>query len=218
MRSITFTLFITYFIMIALFLFFNNFEVYLIEVLNNANHNKLIYSLLSFLVLLSDIVFPVPNSFIMYMNGVVLGSILGGILTLCSSMVSSVLGYLLGQYIGNGKINITGIYGKDKDINDDSQIIEGEKFMLKYGLLAIVISRCIPVLSETVCVISGYKKVSMRRYLILNLVGYIPVSFVYSVFGSIGNNKDLFLISFSIILIFSAIVWYLGKFLLNVFK
>ena len=84
-------------IIILIFVFFGGSEVYFQEVLETARINPSYYGFLSFLILSSDIILPVPSSIVMHFNGMVLGTFWGAMLSLISVMISSVLGYYLGR-------------------------------------------------------------------------------------------------------------------------
>jgi uncharacterized membrane protein YdjX (TVP38/TMEM64 family) len=191
-------------VVIITFLVFENLEAFFINALNNVSQHKEVYSLVSFLVLASDIILPVPSSIVMYTNGYILGLIAGSFISLVAVMIGAIVGYYL------GKMTSLGIKAKEDE--------NAERVLLKYGTMSILISRGIPILSESICIVCGYNKMPLKLYLILNLIGYIPVCLVYGFFGSAGYDKNTFLISFGCSLLISALFWFLGKkMLLNYF-
>ncbi len=181
------------------FVLFDDLELYFKGVLLYSTENKSTYALISFLVLSSDILLPVPSSIVMFMNGSVLGFTSSFFLSLTSSLFSSCIGYYLGRCTNLG-------------YREQPKAIS---YIKKYGGMAIVFSRGIPILSESISITSGFNRISFKTYLILNTVGYIPVCFIYSLFGNLGSDENLFLLSFSVSILLSAIVWFFGKSLLN---
>ena len=120
------------------------------------------YAVSSFLLLASDIVLPVPNSIIMYANGFALGSMAGAGLSLFSLMTGAVAGYFLGKWSTYGRWATA-----------DSKAIA---FWEKYGVLSILITRGIPVVSESICIIGGHVRMPFGRYCLMNLLGYNNLS------------------------------------------
>jgi uncharacterized membrane protein YdjX (TVP38/TMEM64 family) len=188
---------VTAVIILAMFLLFENIEHYFTTLLKESGNQKLIFSLVSFLVLTSDIVLPVPSSIVMYSNGFVLGAIQGMALSFLSVMIGTLFGYYLGRFTSLGL--------KAKEDR------KTELFLNKYGGAAILVSRAIPILSESICIVCGYNKMNLKFYLLLNLLGYIPVCILYAYFGSIGCDKDSFLITFACSVLISALFLFIGR-------
>ena len=77
--------------------------------------------------------------------------------------------------------------------------------------MAILITRGIPVLSESICVVCGYNKMPLKQYVLMNIIGYLPLCILYATFGHAGYNGQHFLLSFGLSLLVSAAFWYFGK-------
>ncbi len=182
---------------IVMFLIFENLETYFTNLLQGSSKHILTYSLVSFIVLASDIILPVPSSIVMYTNGYVLGMAGGSAISLAALMVGSVVGYYLGKY--------TSIGLKTSDDEKANNILS------RYGSMAIIISRGIPIIAESVCIVCGYNKMNFKNYFILNLVGYIPLCLMYAFFGTWGYDKNIFLISFAISFAVSVLFWFAGR-------
>lgn len=197
MKKILIPLAVTSIFITALYLLFENVEPFWGDLLNQVKDNPFNYASLSFIILVSDIVLPVPSSIIMYSNGAVLGMFNGALLSLISVILSSVIGY----FIGRGS---SAILKSEVDISV-SRIME------KYGYAAILITRGIPIISESVCIVCGFNRYNFMAYLALNVIGYIPVCLIYAYFGNIAVNRDLFFISFICSLFITFVLWLLGK-------
>jgi uncharacterized membrane protein YdjX (TVP38/TMEM64 family) len=201
MKKIAIPFLISVSLIVIVFLLFHDIETIFTNQLQRLSKHTGAYSIVSFLVLTSDIVLPVPSSIVMYTNGFVLGLISGSAISLLSVIASSIIGYYLGS------LTSAGIKAKS---NDASNYI-----LLKYGTLAILISRGIPIISESICIVCGYNRMPFKNYLVLNFIGYIPLCFLYALFGSIGYDKNTFLISFVCSIILSGGFWFFGKRLLK---
>jgi uncharacterized membrane protein YdjX (TVP38/TMEM64 family) len=192
---------ITSILIIVSFFFFQNLELFFNTLQNRFRENPFSFAFISFIILASDIVLPVPSSIVMFVNGYVLGTAFGAAISLIASLFGSVLGYYIGSFTSFGL--------KSKSDNYVKKLIE------TYGPLTILISRGIPVLSESVSIVCGYNQMSFKSYFTFNLFGYIPICLIYSFFGNVGYDKHLFLISFGFSLFISAAFWFLGKSFLN---
>lgn len=163
--------------------------------MENSKNDASYYTILSFLVLGSDIVLPVPSSIVMHINGMVLGTFWGGLLSLISVMISSVIGYYLGrstQWMTKSKNNA-----------------KENAFLNKYGVFAIIMSRGIPILSESIVLICGYNRFKFKHFVGYSLLGYVPICWLYAYFGNLSN--DLFFVAVSISMLISFIAWYYGR-------
>lgn len=200
MKKILIPILISVFIIILVFVLFGGLENTIIDTINNIENTKT-YFIISFLILISDIIVPIPSSIIIFTNGYVLGLPLGFINSIVALMLSSTIGYYLGKFTSFGL--------KAKSDSNVNNILN------KYGILSVLLTRGIPILSESLCLVAGYHKIPLKKYLLFSFIGYIPICFIYSLFGSIGYNQNSFLISFLISLIMSGVFWIVGKRFLN---
>jgi uncharacterized membrane protein YdjX (TVP38/TMEM64 family) len=184
-------------IIVTTFIIFKDTETYFTELLNSLTANVSVFALVSFCVLTSDIILPVPSSIIMYLNGFVLGPIMGSLVSLVSLLISAIIGYYIGRF--------TSIGLKKKSEKNAHTLLS------KYGALSILITRGIPILSESICFVCGYNKVPFKHYFIYNIIGYIPLCLLYSVCGSLGYDKNIFFVSFCCSLLISVAFWLFGK-------
>lgn len=199
MKNILLPLIISTTIVILTFVFFQELEQYFQQFLGLKTGNQLAYSFFSFLILSSDILLPVPSSIVMYSNGLVLGVAYGALLSFIASLVSAGVGYYLGRF--------TNFNFKHHD--------KASRFIERYGSISIVVSRGIPILSESISYVSGYNKISFRNFLILNIIGYIPVCLTYALLGHLGSTRNTFVICFIASLIVAALCWFFGRSIIN---
>jgi uncharacterized membrane protein YdjX (TVP38/TMEM64 family) len=195
MKQITIPLIVSIVLVSLVFVFFENMEAYFETLLTTAEQNEAEYATLSFLILSSDIVLPVPSSIVMYGNGLVLGLLKGALLSLVAVFVSSTIGYYLGRF-------------SNFRARSDQR---ATAIMQKYGPLGIIITRGIPILSESVIFTAGYNRMNFRLFTALNLIGYLPVCFIYAYFGNLAQSANLFLISFAASMVVSLLLWIFGR-------
>jgi membrane protein DedA with SNARE-associated domain len=184
-------------LIIAAFLMFPGIETFFSAMLDESRSEPLRYAGISFLVLSSDIILPVPSSVVMYTNGFVLGLGAGSVLSLVSLMVTCIIGYFAGLY---------GSYGLRRRPDREAAAL-----IKKYGDMAILITRGIPVLSESVSLVCGFGRMNLARYLLVNVAGYAPLSLLYAAFGAYGHGRNMFLYSFGCSLLIAGIFWIIGR-------
>lgn len=197
MKKILIPLGVTLAVIILSFLFFGEMEQFSNELLVRVGNNRPQYALASFLVLVSDIILPVPSSIVIYLNGLFLGAFGGFALSLVSVLCSSLIGY----FIGWG--SSAAVRSRADQVSDD--------ILRRYGYLAILLTRGVPVLSESVCVVCGYNRYDLKRYMVWNFLGYVPVCAIYAYAGSVSGSKEQFLISFGASVLIAGVLWLFGK-------
>lgn len=184
-------------LIILSFLLFKELEPFSIELLSGVKNNPWQFAGFSFVLLVSDIFLPVPSSIVMYLNGVFLGFFKGFAVSMISANAFAVTGYLVGKYSSLA-------FKTESDAVSD-------RFLKNYGHFAIIITRGIPVLSESVCIVCGYNLYNFKTYMLLNFIGYFPVCLIYAYFGSIAVEQNLFIISLGSLLVVSFLLWIFGK-------
>jgi uncharacterized membrane protein YdjX (TVP38/TMEM64 family) len=160
-----------------------------------------IYAIASFVLLSSDFILPIPSSIVMFGTGWVLGLPLGFMISMLASLLSSMLAYGIGKFT---EIKVNQYFST-------SETQSAKDFIRKYGDISIVISRGIPVLSETISIISGNNSFPHRKFIWANLLGYAPVCFAYNYLGSISSTKEVFLLTMGANLLIAGILYALKE-------
>ena len=197
MKSIWLPFVASFLVVVVVFIIGKNLEQEFTAALNQVEHVQLQYAAISFFILLGDILLPVPSSIVMYLNGYVLGILSGACLSFVSLLAGSCVGYYLGKFTSMG------VMAKKDE--------RAHLFLLKYGAFAILITRGIPILAESICMVCGYNKMLFKQYILLNAIGYIPLCLLYAFFGQSGYDQNNLLLSFIASLLVSAAFWFLGK-------
>ena len=199
MRSLFVPFLISAFLVTITFVLFEDLEGYFSDVLQSVSAYQVEFAAISFLILASDILLPIPSSIVMYLNGFVLGLTAGALISLGGLLVGAMIGYAIGRF-------------SSKALNAEStQNQQAEALMRNYGSLAVLMSRGIPILSESVCFVCGFHKMPFANYLLLNFIGLIPVCLLYAACGLAGYSENTFLLSFGASLLVSLAFWFFGK-------
>lgn len=152
-------------------------------------------------LLLSDIFIPVPSSVIMIGHGAVFGVLWGTLL----SWTASVGGTMIGWWIGHRGSRLIG------KVVSPAEKETANIFLQQWGTLAIVISRFIPFISETVAIMSGATSIGWKRVLLATFVGTLPAALIYAIAGTVTTNlASGFLVMIAVVTL-AAVTWYVGK-------
>lgn len=184
-------------LIILCFLLFSNLEGWFELQLDLHRPSIILYCLISFGLLSADSLLPVPSSIVMFMNGAVLGLVGGFVLSLVAAMSSSFIGY----YIGFQLSGVANRFFNTKETETAETLLE------RYGWLAILMSRGLPILAESVAMVTGNLKYGLRPFFWSNLVGYIPVCAIYALAGHYSFETQSLLIAFAVNLLLASVFW-----------
>jgi len=161
------------------FLLFGNIET-LIETNLKSQKSLLVFSVISFSVLASDIILPIPSSIVMILNGKVLGIFFGTIVSLASSLLSSSIGF----YVGRKSSSFLEKFFSKKDI------VTGNKLFIKFGNSTIIISKALPILSETISFLAGTTSMKFRIFFLYSTIGHLIISIIYACAGNFSGSTN----------------------------
>ena len=155
---------------------------------------------IGFLIL--DVIFPIPSSLIMIANGAVFGIWMGTLL----SMTGGVLASLTGFYLGKKSSTLINKFISAKEQQT------AKALMQKWGMTALIVSRSIPVLAETVSIFAGTTQMKWQQILISSVFGLLPAAIIYAVTGAMSLQIESAVWSFVLVLVVAAVFWSVGRF------
>lgn len=162
-------------------------------------------ALTSILLLTSDIILPIPSSIIMIANGAVFGIITGTLISLAGTLASSLIGFLIGR---------KGLKFINKLINEKEQQ-QADKLIKRWGIVIIIITRPIPLLSETVSIMAGTSKISFLKITAASIAGLLPPSIIYALSGIYAVDFESGAITFLAVFFFAAAFWFISRLIEN---
>jgi uncharacterized membrane protein YdjX (TVP38/TMEM64 family) len=127
------------------------------------------------MLLAADIVLPVPSSLIMLLSGAAFGVFWGGMISLVGSIAGEWLGFELVRHYGRRASSA---------IVGDDELGRLSAFFERYGTAAIVMTRPLPIVMETLSVVAGLSTMRRWTFLAASLAGTAPIVFVYAYAGS----------------------------------
>lgn len=127
------------------------------------------------LLLVSDIVLPIPATGVMAAIGNVYGVWNGTVINSVGSAIAGITGYLVARFIGRQGIRY---------IATEPELERFKNFFDDWGGYAVIISRIMPVMPEVITILAGFSKMKFSRFLAALFAGTVPVSFFFSLVGA----------------------------------
>ncbi|MDT8391269.1 MAG: VTT domain-containing protein [Lentisphaeria bacterium] len=129
-------------------------------------------------LLVVDILLPVPSSVVMILSGRLLGFSLGGSVSFAGALLAALLGFFGCRW--GGQTVFTKLVGHRDGV-------KVKQWFEEYGVIAIILSRPVPMLTEILSCLAGLSKVNPATFISAAVLGTLPVCFVYSWFGAEGG-------------------------------
>ena len=152
-------------------------------------------------LLIVDVVAPVPSSIIMVANGMLFGAVWGTLLSVVGGMGAALVGYWIGargERVGKRWLG-------------DESLTRANVFFRQYGMMAVIVSRPIPILAEAVSIIAGISRMPLGRFFPATLLGLLPTAIIYAVAGSYALNLQRGLYVFLAVMLLAGMVWVIGR-------
>lgn len=77
-------------------------------------------------------------------------------------------------------------------------------------MLAVVVTRPVPLLAETVVVMAGAQTLGWLPTAIAAAVGVLPAAVLYAAAGALGWSGEIGLVTFGLVLLVAALMWIVG--------
>jgi len=152
-------------------------------------------------LLMSDTFLPVPSSLVMIAHGWAFGIPLGALASLIGAMGGSAIGFYAGRR-GGPLLN---------RIVPEDERRQADAVLKKYGAIAIIVSRPIPMLAEALILLAGTSNMSWRTMLLASLAGNIPACIIYSIAGATASTFENWALMFGLVVAISGVFWMMGK-------
>jgi uncharacterized membrane protein YdjX (TVP38/TMEM64 family) len=151
-------------------------------------------------LLVVDVVLPVPSSLVMIAHGAAFGPIVGTVLSLAGSLGAALLGFALGR---RGGTVLDRLVPAEERRRSDA-------LLARWGLLAVVVTRPVPLLAETTVILAGAGPLGWRRTTLAALVGSLPAALMYALAGSVAAELGSPAAVFGLVLLLAAATWWIG--------
>ncbi|MBA4055518.1 MAG: hypothetical protein C0490_12455 [Marivirga sp.] len=128
-------------------------------------------------LLMADLLLPLPATLIMAALGYFYGPLIGGLISACGSFMAGSLGYWLCWFLGE-KAAIKLLGKKDFE--------RGRKLSGNVGGWVVALSRWLPVFPEVIACMAGLTRMPPRYFHTALLCGSLPLGFTYAYVGAAG--------------------------------
>jgi len=153
-------------------------------------------------LLVADVVLPVPSSLVMILSGAAFGVMWGALIALAGSIGGEWLGFELIRHYGRGwSVRIAG----------EGAIDRLERIFTRHGAAAVVVTRALPVVMETMSLVAGLSKMPRRDFLVASLIGTAPIVLVYAYAGAVSREIGSLVPAVVILLAMGAFGWVLSR-------
>lgn len=145
-----------------------------------------------------DVFFPVPSSVVMVLSGAAFGVIPGAALALAGSIAGGLLGFeLVRRY---GRRVSTRLVG-------DNEVQDLHRFFERHGVAAVIVTRPLPIVMETMSIVAGLSGMSRRAFLGASLLGTGPIVVVYAYAGAVSRDAGSVIPAAVVIVVASGVAW-----------
>lgn len=191
---------------LLLFLLVEHFQVPLLSDPSTVlERGGFIAALVGTALLISDILLPVPSSLIMIAYGALFGLVLGTLLSLVGGLGASLVGF----WIGRRGATFINRFVSEKERQ------QADRLMQRWGMIAIIVTRPIPLLSEATSIVAGGTSLRWRAMIIASVLGLIPGAAIYAAAGVYAVSVESTIWSFVVVIGVAFVFWVIGKFLVK---
>lgn len=145
--------------------------------------------LLGILLLLLDLLLPIPGTVVMSALGVVYGFWLGGLLSAIGSMFAGMLGYGVGRFFDE---KFAKKWLGERDFEKGRSLFE------RSGPWVVAMSRALPILPEVLACMAGLLRMPFGKFLIALACGSVPMGFLFAWIGTVGRDQPAWGLAFSL--------------------
>jgi uncharacterized membrane protein YdjX (TVP38/TMEM64 family) len=137
----------------------------------------------------------------MVANGALFGIALGTLLSFAGTLGCGLVGFGLGRR-GGPLLN--------RLVPAEEQA-RANRLLDRWGELAIVATRPVPILAETISILAGASTMGWRRMTLATAAGALPCALLYAVVGATAATFDSTAAAFALVLALAGIFWWIGR-------
>jgi uncharacterized membrane protein YdjX (TVP38/TMEM64 family) len=145
--------------------------------------------LLGIVLLIADLILPIPGTIVMSALGAVYGFWFGGFLASLGSFLAGIAGYGVGRFFKEEKA---------KHWLGERDFEKGRALFEKGGALMIALSRAVPILPEVLACMAGLLRMPFRIFCVAALCGSVPMGFLFAWIGTLGRASPTWGFAFSL--------------------
>jgi len=166
-------------------------------------HGGVLAAALGVGLLIADVFLPVPSSLVMVAHGSLFGVVVGTLLSLIGSVGAALLGFAVGRRGGKFLERVV----------TPAEQARANNMLERWGVLAIIVTRPIPMLAETVAIMSGASSLGWGTVALASFVGSLPPALLYALTGAAVANFQTTSLMFGVVLLVAGLFWLTGRLL-----
>jgi uncharacterized membrane protein YdjX (TVP38/TMEM64 family) len=148
-------------------------------------------------LLIADVALPVPSSVVMMAHGALFGVAMGAALSMIGSLGAAVAGYAIGRRGGPLL---------DRFVTQEERQ-RVERIFARWGTLAIVATRPLPIVAETFALLAGASRLSFAGTLAAAAAGAFPPALIYAIAGRAATDFRSGALIFLLVLAITGSFW-----------
>lgn len=152
-------------------------------------------------LLVIDVLLPVPSSLIMTGHGAVFGWALGATLSLVGSVLAAIVAFWIGRRGGPLLEKLVGTEERER----------ADTMLVKWGVLAIILTRPLPMLAETAALLAGASPMRWRTLLLGATLGNIAPALLYAITGATAASVSSSVLIFGLVVGISGLFWWIAR-------
>lgn len=149
-------------------------------------------------LLIADVLLPVPSSLVMVAHGAIFGVVSGTLLSLLGSVGAALFGFAIGRR--GGKLLQRMVTREEQARAND--------MLARWGMFAIIVTRPIPLLAETVAIMAGASPLGWGSVILASLAGSLPPALLYALTGATVANFQSTALMFGVVLLIAGFFWF----------
>ncbi len=132
------------------------------------------------LLLVSDILLPIPATLVMTALGMLYGPVVGGLIGAGGSFLGGMIAFLACAKLGRPAA---------RHFVSDAELVRGETLFERWGAWIIVLSRWLPIIPEAVSCMAGIVSMPRRLFTGALACGVVPPAFTFAIVGHLGVDR-----------------------------
>ena len=166
-------------------------------------HGGILAASLGVGLLIADVLLPVPSSLVMVAHGALFGVWVGTLLSLVGSVGAAMFGFAIGRRGGKFLNRMV----------TPAEQARANQLLVRWGALAIIVTRPIPVLAETVAIMSGTSSLRWSTVVLASIAGSLPPALLYALTGAAVASFQNTSLMFGVVLLVAGLFWLVGRLL-----
>jgi uncharacterized membrane protein YdjX (TVP38/TMEM64 family) len=152
------------------------------------------------LLLVGDLVLPVPGTIVISALGYLYGVFIGGLISSLGLVLAGLSGYGIGRLCGE-KFARRWLGDRDFEM--------GRRLFTKGGGWVVAMSRALPILPEVISCTAGLVRMPFRQFLLALICGSVPMGFLFAAIGGMGREAPGWTIGLSLLV--PVMLWWLAS-------